>query len=156
MKLRNLLLLAVLAMLSIFVAINWSAIMTPTSVSLLFTTMEVPLGLILLAVTALLIVIFLGFVAYMQSSLIISRQRLMRDLDAQRELANKAEASRFTDLHDYLKNELQQLSVQNVGIHKQLETRLGALESTLTNVVEQTGTTLSAYIGELEDRLEKK
>ena len=35
-----------------------------------------------------------------------------------------------------------------------IETRLTTLEQTLNATIEQTGITLSAYIGELEDRLE--
>ena len=88
MQLRNILLIFILSVLVIFAAINWSAIVEPTSISLIFTTVQAPLGLILLTITALLAVFFLTFVVYMQSSILMERQRLSRDLETQRQLAN--------------------------------------------------------------------
>lgn len=154
MQLRNILLIFVLSVLVIFAAINWSAIMAPTSISLIFTTIQAPLGLILLAITALLAVFFLGFIVYMQSTMLMERQRLSREMEAQRELANQAEASRFSDLRVFLETELQQLNAQNQHVRSALEARITQMEQSLNTVIEQTGNTLSAYIGELEDRLE--
>ena len=154
MLLRNILLIFILSVLVIFAAINWSAIVEPTSISLIFTTVQAPLGLILLTITALLAVFFLTFVVYMQSSILMERQRLSRDLETQRQLANQAEASRFSELRAYLETELQQLSTSNQDMQNHVETRLTTLEQTLNTTIEQTGNTLSAYIGELEDRLE--
>lgn len=154
MQLRNILLIFILSVLVIFAAINWSAIMAPTSISLIFTTIQAPLGLILLAITALLAVFFLGFIVYMQSTMLLERQRLGRDLEAQRELADQAEASRFTELRTYLENELQQLNTRNHETRSAMEVRIMQLEQALNTAIEQTGNTLSAYIGELEDRLE--
>ena len=154
MQLRNILLIFVLSVLTIFAAVNWSAIMAPTSISLIFTTIQAPLGLLLLAITALLAVFFLGFIVYMQSAVLMERQRLNRDLEAQRELANQAENSRYTELRAFLENELQQLNTQNQNVRSGLEARITQLEQSLAITIEQTGNTLSAYIGELEDRLE--
>lgn len=154
MQLRNILLIFILSVLVIFAAINWSAIIEPTPISLIFTTVQAPLGLILLTITALLAVFFLTFVVYMQSSILMERQRLSRDLETQRQLANQAEASRFSELRAYLETELQQLATSNQDMQNHVETRLTSLEQTLNATIEQTGNTLSAYIGELEDRLE--
>lgn len=154
MQLRHILLIFVLSVLVIFAAINWTAIVEPTTVSLIFTTIQAPLGLLLLTITALLAVFFLGFMVYMQSSMLMERQRVSRELEAQRELANQAEASRFSELRAYLETELQQISVRSQELQAQLETRLMQLEQGLNTTIEQTGNTLSAYIGELEDRLE--
>ena len=154
MQLRNILLIFVLSVLAIFAAINWSAIMAPTTISLLFTTIEAPLGLILLTITALLAVFFLGFIVYMQSAVLLERQRLNRDLEAQRELANQAEVSRYTELRTFLETELQQLNAQNQHVRTGLEARITQMEQSLNIAIEQTGNTLSAYIGELEDRME--
>lgn len=156
MKFLNVVLLIILVALVIFAALNWSAIVTPIPLSLLFTNMDAPLGLILLSVTGILVLLFLSFVVYMQSSTILLRKRLNSELAAQRELADKAEASRFTELRTYLETELQSLKTQNTGTHQQVEARLAETEAAVKAVVEETGRTLSAYIGELEDRLEKK
>jgi uncharacterized membrane protein YgaE (UPF0421/DUF939 family) len=156
MKLLNFILLIVLVALVIFAALNWQAIITPIPLSLLFTNAEAPLGLILLAVTGLLTLLFLGFVVYMQSSTLMIRKRLNRELEEQRKLADNAEASRFTELRAYLEGELANLNSQNSEIHQKVESRLSEIETTIKDKMEETGTSLSAYIGELEDRLEKK
>ncbi|MDG1096586.1 MAG: LapA family protein [Methylophilaceae bacterium] len=156
MKFLNVVLLIILVALLIFAALNWSAIVSPIPLSLLFTNMDAPLGLILLSVTGVLVLLFLSFVVYMQSSTILLRKRLNIELATQRELADKAEASRFTELRTYLEYELQSLKTQNTETHQQVEVRLAETEAAVKAVVEETGRTLSAYIGELEDRLEKK
>jgi len=156
MKFLNFILLTVLAALAIFAVLNWTAIVTPIPLSLLFTDANAPLGLILLTVTGLLTLLFLGFVIYMQSSTLILRKRLNRELEEQRKLADNAEASRFTELRAFLAGELQKMNLHNNEIGQKIETRLTDLETTIKWTIEESGTSLSAYIGELEDRLEKK
>lgn len=154
MQLRHILLILVLSLLVIFAAVNWAAIVEPTTISLIFATIQAPLGLLLLTITALLAVFFLGFMVYMQSSMLMERQRVSRELEAQRELANQAEASRFSELRAYLQTELQQINARNQELENHLGVRLTQLEQGLNITIEQTGNSLSAYIGELEDRLE--
>jgi biopolymer transport protein ExbB/TolQ len=156
MQLRNILLIFILSLLAIFAALNWSSIMAPQPVYLIFTTIDAPLGFILLTITALLAVFFLGFMVYLQSATLMERQRVMKELENQRELANQAEASRFSELRAYLETELQQLNAQNQNVRSALEARIAQMEQSLNTVMEQTGNTLSAYIGELEDRLENR
>lgn len=156
MKFINFLLLIIIVALVVFAAVNWPAIIAPVPLSLLFTNADAPLGLILLAVTGLLALLFLGFVVYMQSSTLMIRRKLNKEVEEQRKLANEAEASRFTDLRTYLENELQALKSQNTEVHQKVEAKLAEIETSMKGKMEETGTTLSAYIGELEDRLEKK
>jgi len=156
MRIINFILLIALVALVIFAAINWQAIMAPVPLSLLFGNVEAPLGLILLAATGLLALLFLGFVVYMQSSTLVIRRKLNKEVEEQRKLANEAEASRFTELRTYLETELQALKAQGSEVHEKVETRLSEIETVVKGVVEESGTSLSAYIGELGDRLDKK
>ena len=156
MRIINFILLIALVALVIFAAINWQAIMAPVPLSLLFGNVEAPLGLILLAATGLLALLFLGFVVYMQSSTLVIRRKLNKEVEEQRNLANEAEASRFTELRTYLETELQQLKAQGSEVHEKVESRLTEIETVVKGVVEESGTSLSAYIGELGDRLDKK
>ncbi|MEO1956993.1 MAG: LapA family protein [Methylophilaceae bacterium] len=156
MRLINLILLIVLVALVIFSAINWLAITKPVPLSLLFSDVEAPLGLILLTITGLLTLLFLGFVVYMQSSTLVTRRKLNKEVEEQRKLANKAELSRFTELRTFLEIELQQLKAQGADVHKKVEARLSEVETAVKGAVEDSGASLSAYIGELGDRLNKK
>jgi len=155
MNLRSLSIVVVLALLIAFAAINWSAFTTPMQLSLLFGTVQGPLGIIMLAFTAALTVLFLLFVVTMQTSILLESRRTARELQAQRELADRAEASRFTDLRTYLEKELASLRLSVEASTTDVGARIALAERTLRDEVEQSANSLSAYIGELEDRLEQ-
>src|SRR5262249_57814000 len=84
----------------------WKAFMAPTTLSLVVATVEAPLGLILLVVLGLLTLLFLLYVVYLQSSILVENRRNARELQAQRELADQAEASRFSQLRLFLEKEV--------------------------------------------------
>ena len=155
MRLRTLLLLIVLGAIAAFAAVNWTAFTTPTTLSLVFAVVQAPLGLIMLALAALITVLFLVFVVYLQTSVIIETRRYGRELQTQRELADKAEASRFTELRGFLDTELSKLAGRVAEVKTGTDTRLDQLDRDLRSAVEQAGNTLAAYIGELEDRVER-
>jgi hypothetical protein len=155
MYLRTLLILIVLGAVAIFAAINWIAFMAPTTLSVVFATVEAPLGLILLAVVGLLTLLFLLYVVYLQSSVLMENRRNARELQAQRELAEQAEASRISQLRSFLESELRRLGEKTEESKVVVLAKLEALERELRSVVEQSGNTLAAYIGEIEDRLER-
>jgi uncharacterized integral membrane protein len=155
MHLRTLLVLLVLGILAVFAAVNWNSFMAPTTLSVLFATVQAPLGLIMLGFTALLTALFLLFIAYLQASLLMDTRRYARELQAQRALADQAEASRIAELRHYLEAELPKLAETITESRASVQTRLDRLDREIRSVIEQTGNTLLAYIGELEDRLER-
>jgi uncharacterized integral membrane protein len=110
MSLRALLLLIVGAAIVAFIGVNWSAMTTPTDLNLVFTELRAPLGLVLLGLMALLSAVFVGLIAYTQGTVLMETRRHAKELSAQRELADKAEASRFTDLRAHLDKEVARLS----------------------------------------------
>jgi uncharacterized integral membrane protein len=154
MSLRTLSLILVFALLALFTALNWSAFMTPTSLSVLFGTVQAPLGLIMLGFTAVLSALFLVYLVYVQTTVMLEARRTARELTAQRELADQAEASRFTELRNLVEARLQQLEAAATEAQTRTLTRLDALEGDLRASVESAANTLAAYIGEIEDRLE--
>lgn len=155
MKFRTFLFLLVLAAIAVFVALNWSAIMMPTTIALGFSVVEAPLGLIMLGLLAFLTAFFLIFVVYLQTGVLLEARRHAREQQASRELADKAEASRFTELRGFLEAELKTQADVDAESRAAVLARLDQLDRDLRTAVEQSGTALSAYIGELEDRLEK-
>ena len=155
MYLRTVLIILVLGLLAIFAIFNWSAFSAPTTLTLGFATVEAPLGLILLAIVGVVTVLFLVYVVFLQSSTLIDSRRQARDLQAQREIADRAEASRFEQLRTAMESELKQLQNQSAESKTIILARLDELERDLRAAVEQSGNTLAAYIGEIEDRLER-
>jgi hypothetical protein len=153
MYLRTLLMVLVLGALGFFTALNWGAFTTQTSLSLGFAHMEAPLGLILLGFLALLTLLFLIYLVYLQSSALVESRRYARELQAQREIAENIEASRFNQLQAYLETELRQMGVQSAEFKTAMLSRLDELDREMRATVEQSGNTLAAYLGEIDDRL---
>lgn len=155
MYLRSLLIVATLSLLALFVAINWDAFIARTTLSVGFAAVEAPLGLILIGVTALLTMLFLVYLIYWQSSALIEARRHSRELQSQRELADHAEASRFEQLRSAMEARFSDIEKQSMESKTALLARLDEIERNVRSAVEQSGNTLAAYIGEIEDRLER-
>jgi uncharacterized integral membrane protein len=135
---RALVFFLVLVLVGLFALINWTAFSALTPLSLGVTTVQAPLGLIMLGFIAFLCVLFTVWVISLQAGALMESRRQTRELQAQRDLADRAEASRFTELRTELMARLDRL---------QTESRIA---------VEQNGNALAAQLGELEDRLARE
>lgn len=155
MRLYTLLLLIILAAMAAFAVLNWNVFLAPADLSLGVTRVQVPLGLVMLALLVFVTALFFVFVAYLQASALLETRRHTRELHANRELADNAEASRFTELRKYLEDELLKQANLNKEFHSEVLAKFLELEQDLRVFIEQSGNTLAAYIGELDDRLEK-
>jgi uncharacterized integral membrane protein len=144
MSFRSLLVLIVVGLLAIFAMANWGTFVTPTHLSLVVTGVEAPLGLVMLGFTAVLAAVLLAYALKVQVNALSDSRRQSEELRRQRELADEAEASRFTELRQYLERELQALK----QAQQESEGRLREELVSSTN-------TLSACIGEVDERLER-
>ncbi len=154
MYLRTILIVLALGALALFTAVNWSAFTTPTTLSVIFATIEAPLGLVLLGVVVLLAALFLIYVVYLQSSVLFETRRHARELHAQRELAEHAEISRLHELRSFLETQLQTLGNQTEQSKSELSARLDQLEGDLRQSIDQCQNSLAASMAEIDDRLE--
>ena len=154
MKVPTAVLLVLLILVALFTALNWSAFTAPTQLSLLVTTVQAPLGVLMLILTGAIIAAFLVFLVFLQTTTALEARRLAKELKNRRELADRAEASRFTELRSFLVEELAALRTLNRDADAELASRVDAVEQALRTEIEHAGNTLAAYIGELEHRLE--
>ena len=129
MYLRTLLIMLVLGALILFAAINWTAYVSPFKLSVVFTTVEAPLGLVLLGIAGLLTLLFLIYIVFLQSSSLLESRRQAR--------------------------ELQKVALQNENAQAALMAKLEELERGLRSTMEQSVNSLAAYMGEIDDKLEK-
>lgn len=153
MRIRSLFLLLILTLIGAFTALNWSVFLTNVPLSLGVITLQAPLGLIMLGLLIFIVAYFLVYVLYLQSNVLFDARRNAKELQSNRALADKAEASRFTELRGFLEAGLKQRAEQVTVAQQVVIARLDALENTLRTSVEQSANSLSAYLGELEDRL---
>jgi uncharacterized integral membrane protein len=152
---RTIALLVVLVLLASFALLNWSAFSAPTAVSLGVTTVQAPLGLIMLALLALLSVLFAAWALSLQASVLLEARRHAKDLQAQRSLADSAEASRFTELRNHMDAELARLARASDEARAGVLARIEALAVEIRTAQEQSANSVAAYFGELEDRLNR-
>jgi uncharacterized integral membrane protein len=156
MKVRTLILLIVLVAIAGFAALNWNAFMTPTTLSLGVADIQAPLGIVMLALMGVLIVFFLIFILYLQTTVLFDTRHHARELRTNRELADQAEASRFTELRGVLEAGLKRQSEAGLAARAALLERMDLLDKDWKAALEQTELSLSANMGELEDRLDRQ
>lgn len=149
MQLRSFVLLAIVLAIAALAALNWPTLAAPTTVSVGLTSFEAPLGLLMLGLTALLAIFFVAYVLALQGSVLLETRRHTKEMQAQRELADKAEASRFTELRHFLE-------IQQGQAHTALLARLDSLEKHLATRVEESSNATAAYVGQLEHQLETR
>lgn len=155
MRTQILLVAVMVVAIVLFSALNWSALNAPASINLLVTQTQGPLGLVMLMLTAVLIALFVLLVISLQANVLLEAKRHSREMNAQRELADKAEASRFTELRQMVQQEFAGLREQ-LGNPSEVLARLDSIQESLRKEVQESGNSLAAYIGELENRMEER
>lgn len=135
MKLRTLALIIALCAIVAFIVLNWSAVMTPTTLSLGVATVQAPLGVVMLGLLTLFTALFLVFVIYSKTSGLFKDRHHSRELRATQALADNAETSRFNELRELLSVELKRhgdLYLESTAI---VLARLDQLDGTLRYVM---------------------
>jgi len=156
MGVRSAFLLVIVLFIAALAALNWGTLSAPTNVWLGFMTVSAPLGLIMLGLTVVLAAFFLVYVLYLHSSVLIDTKRHTKEMQAQRELADKAEASRFTELRNFLEAQENAHMARNAERHAALLARVEQLETMIKVRSEQTANTLGTRIGQLEDHFDRR
>ena len=102
MKIRTFLIVIGFIVVIAFVALNWSAITTPTTLSLGVATFQAPLGFLMLTLLSLFSLLFLVFFIYSRTSGLFKERQHSKEMQATQDLADNAETSRFTELRELL------------------------------------------------------
>jgi hypothetical protein len=155
MGVRSAFLFVIVLLIAALAALNWGALSTPSEVWLGFMTVTAPLGLIMLGLTVVLAAFFLVYVLYLHSSVLMDTKRHTKEMQVQRDLADKAEASRFTELRNFLEAQENKHMAQNADRQAAVLARLDQLETAVRLRSDQTDNTVAAHIGQLEDRIER-
>lgn len=146
MNFRSLLLTLTAAAIAAIAVLNWNTLATSVPVSLGVVTVDAPLGIVMLALTALLAAFALAYVLWLQGSVLMETRRHGKEMQVQRELADKAEASRFTEMKIFLQAQSQQT-------HSALMERIETLESRVLARANESDNSTAAYWGQLENQL---
>lgn len=156
MRFRTILLVLAILLIAAFVALNVDEFTRISVLSLGFTTVQVSLGLVMLSLLVIALVVFLASTLYMQSKNLLEARVHTRELDSQRQLADKAEASRFTELRSYMEEQTLAAQRRETALGTVLADRFLHQQQELVARISQSDNTMAAYMGQLEDRLERR
>lgn len=156
MKIRTFILITGSLLIASFAALNMAEILRPTTIELGISKIEAPLGLVLLGTLVAALGFFLVAMLLFQTGHLIELRQATKDAKEQRNLADKAEQSRFTELRQWLQSQEQQQAKRDEMQHQALWARLDALEHDLLTRLDEGHNGLAASMGELEDRLERQ
>lgn len=155
MKTLGTLILAVLILLGVFTLLNWSVLSAQTTLSFMAFTLDAPLGLLLLGIILGIVALFTVYVLMLRTTMLMDARRYAKEIQVQQQLAEKAEASRLSDLRSQLDHEFAQLQEAIAASRTDLGVRVDGMEEALRNSIEESGRSLSAYVGEVDDKLDR-
>jgi hypothetical protein len=144
MRTRTLLVILIMLLIAAFLVVNWSVFAASAKFSLILTSIDVPMGLVLLGILTLIALTFGIYSAVSWSAILLEFRRQAKELTVQRTLADQAEASRFTELRSVVHDELQHLADRMTQMHDAFRAE-----------IRDNANSLAATIGELDDRIQR-
>ena len=149
MRTRLTLLLVAILLMAGFAALNWSEFVRPAQLSWGWSSGEAPLGLVMLALIALSWVGFLIGSAYLATHYQLAAHRNSKTLEAQRLLADKAEASRFTELRTYLESQATLAAQREAATTTRLENAVHRDQRELLAAMDRLGAKMAMRPGDV-------
>ncbi len=156
MRARMIILILPILLIAGFVALNWSEFLKPTLLSVGFGVVEAPLAMVMLGLLTLALLGFLVSAASAETENLLATRQYARELSAQRELADKAEASRFTELRSFLDVQARDALQREEALVRAFSANVRQSQQEVQLRIDQQANSLAAAIGELEDRVERR
>jgi hypothetical protein len=126
-----LLVLAASGLAALFVVLNWRVFASPAKLNLAVTSAEIPVGVMMLMLFALALLVLWIIVGRWQGTLLVEFRRQAQELQAQRLLAENAEASRFTELGALIREEIAKLRSELQDTEHSIAATLGEMDERL-------------------------
>ncbi len=155
MKILIFVIVVVLILTGVFAAVNWKVLSAPTSLSFVVFNVQAPMGVILLGVALGLVALTATYAVLVRTSWLIESRHLNRQLQQQRELAEKAETSRFTDLHKLIEHEFAQVHTTIRETGAMAVARAEDHEQSLIKHTQEMTNTILANVGYIDDKLNR-
>lgn len=137
-------------------ALNWGEVTRTSRLNFGLILTDAPLAGILLAILAVTLVVFLVSSAIQESRNLIAWNRHSKELQAQRDLADKAEASRFTDLRQHIDSTLRESRQRDALAGGDFEKSMLQSHRDLRAQLDAMNRTLLARLAELESRVDHR
>jgi uncharacterized membrane protein len=155
MTLRAAVLLIVFACLFAFIGLNWAEFSATSTLSFGFTVVQMPVGFVMLGVLLVVVALFSTYVMYLQANWALQQRRVFSELELQRKLADQAEASRTAELLARVNTTFDLLTQSLAATAGALEQKIALASEASQRAVSEASHSLSAHLGEVEDKLDK-
>lgn len=156
MRARMIILVLAILLVAGFAALNWSEVIRPAPLMFGPVVMDAPMGAILLGLLALAVIAFVLWAGGLRTQTLIDTRNHHKALETQRELAEKAEASRFTDLRQHLDNHLRETRERDAIAASEFDRARVETQRELRTQMDQISRMIAARMNELEHRLEAR
>ena len=143
--------LVALFLLAVFTLANWSVLSAPATLSFIAFEVDGPLGVILRGGTLVLVALFVLYALSLRTSMLMDSRRHNQELEAQRKLAESAEASRLSELRTQIGQEFAQLQ----GAIAARDARMDAMEQSMKQSLDEAANGLAALVGEMDDKIDR-
>jgi len=152
---RARLVILVLAILAVagFAAQNWAEFNRVSPLTFGVITEQASLGLIMLTLLGIALVAFLVSSIVQQTRHLVDTRHHVKELERQRDLADRAEASRFTELRQHLDLQLKELRQRDAIAATELEKSVVSNQRELRHQLEAMNRLLTSRLSEIESRL---
>jgi uncharacterized integral membrane protein len=143
--------LAALFLLAAFTLANWSVLSASSTLSFIAFDVDAPLGVILLGAMLVMLALFILYALALRTSMLMESRRHNQELQAQRTLAETAEASRLGELRAQMEREFAQLRAA-IG---QMEGLMDRHEQSMKQALDEAANGLAALVAEMDDKIDR-
>jgi uncharacterized membrane protein len=155
MTIRASVALIMFSLMFAFVGLNWSEFTTPTTLSVGLTVVQVPIGLVMLAILMLVVALFVVYIMYLHTAELLRTRRQLKEIETQRKLVDQVEASCITELRNFIGDQLSEHRKLDGETLAGVNAKLDANAAAILRLVEDQSNALGAQLGEMEDRLDQ-
>lgn len=151
MNFIGIVILLALSLLAIFTLANWTVLSASSTLSFIVFDIEGPLGVILLGAMLVLVALFVVYALTLKTGMLMESRRHNQELEAQRKLAEAAEASRLSELRTQIEREFAQLRDAIGGV----DGRMDGHEQAMKQSLNEAANGLAALVAEMDDKIDR-
>lgn len=142
MKIRTIALFLLIVLMAVFLVINWTTISAETTVNLVYTEVQAPLGIIIVCGFGILILLMLIYTVWQAASVTMELRAAYKETRNARALADDAEKSRFAESNKMMTERLDKLE-------QMVMTRQDEFSQDLRRLSEQLDSKVNNMLGEI-------
>lgn len=151
MNFLRVVILVVLLLLAVFSLANWSVLSAPATLSFIVFDIEGPLGVTLLGAMLIVVGLFVLYALTLRTNMLIESRHYNQELQAQRRLAEAAEASRLSELRTQIEREFTDVRATVGEISRQIDRK----EQSIKQALDEAANGLAALVGEMDDKIDR-